>query len=105
MHSLRLAIVERLHQNLRESGASRILDRLLLALLPLVFVLMCAPSFLCLTRARVLHPRRHLLAGVHGPPHILLPLPQAQLSALAASRTRGSVLAEGGRSCGSWWTS
>ena len=91
MRSLCLAIAEQLLQNLRESGASRVLDRLLraLALLPLVLVLMSASSSLCSTHARSLRRRRHPLAGVHRPPHILLPLPQAQLSAVTASRTRG----------------
>ena len=79
MRSLRLAIAERPLQNLRESGASRV---------PLVLVLMCASSFLCSTRARALRPRRHPLAGVPIQPHILLPLPQAQLSTETASRTR-----------------
>ena len=100
MRSLRLAIAERLPQNLRESGASRVLDHLL-ALLPLVLVLMCASSSLCSTRGRAPHSRRHTLAGVHGPRHILLPLPQAQLGAVTASRTWDDVLTEGGRSCGS----
>ena len=87
MRSLRLAIVERLHQNLHESSAP-FLDRLLLALT--LLLLMCAPSSLSSTLTQALHPRRHPLAGVHGQPHflLLLPLPQAQLSAVTASRTR-----------------
>ena len=85
-YALRLAIVERLLQNLCESGVSCILGRLLLvlSLLPLMW----APS-LSLTLTQALHPRRHPLAGVHGQSHILLPLPQAQLSAVTASQTRG----------------
>ena len=57
MRSLRLAIAERLLQNLREYGAARVLDHLLLALelLPLVLVLMYASPSLCSTRVRVLH--------------------------------------------------
>ena len=96
--SLRLAIVARLLQNIRKSGASRVLDHLLLALAlpPVVLVLMCASSSSCSMCARALHPRRQPLAGVHGPPHILLPLPQAQLSTVTASRTQDEVAAEGG---------
>ena len=83
IRSLHLAIVEVL-QNLRESNASCVLDRLLLALtlLPLI----CASSSLDMTLARALHPRRH---ASHGPPRTLLPLIQAQLSAVTASRARG----------------
>ena len=90
MHSLCLAIALQLLQSLRESDAVHVLDHLLLALvfLPLAAVLMCASS-LGSTGGRALHPRLHPLAGVHGPPQILLPLPHAQLSAAMASRTRG----------------
>ena len=65
MRSLRFAIAERLLQNLRESGASRFLDHLLLALELLLLVLICASS-LCSIGARDLDPRRHPLAGDHG---------------------------------------
>jgi hypothetical protein len=41
-------------------------------------LLMCASSSLCSTHARALHPRRHQLAGVRGPPHTFVLLPQAQ---------------------------
>ena len=93
--SLRLAIVARLLQNIRKSGASRVLDHLLLALAlpPVVLVLMYASSSSCSMCARALHPRRQPLVGVHGPPYILLPLPQAQLSAVTASRTQDEVAA------------
>ena len=48
MRSSCLAIAERLRQNLRESGASRVLDHLLLALalLPVAMALMSASSSL-----------------------------------------------------------
>jgi hypothetical protein len=96
MRSLRLAVAGRLSQNVRESDASRVPDRLLLAL-----VLMCTHS-LYSTRAPALRPRRHRLVGVRGPPHTLL---QAQHRFAMANRTRGQVLAEVGMSCGSWRTS
>ena len=63
MNSSRFAITARLRQSHRKPGASRVLDQLLLAL-----ALMYASSFLYLLRARPLYPRRHPLAGVHGPP-------------------------------------
>jgi hypothetical protein len=104
MRSLRLAVAGRLLQNLRESGASRVLDHLLLALalLPLVLVLMCASSSLCSMHARALHPRPNQLAGVHGPPHTLLLLQRAQHRVATVSRRRDLVLAGEGKSCGSW---
>ena len=77
MYTLRLAVVARLLQNLRESDASRGPNQLLLALLPLALALMYVSSSLYLKRARNLCPRRHPLAGVHGPQHTLLPLLQA----------------------------
>lgn len=80
-------------QNLYESGASS----------PCA----CANArfFLSLVNARsILHPHRHTLASVHGPAHTLL-LRQTQHRATMASRTRGQVLAEEGRSCDSRWTS
>jgi hypothetical protein len=92
MRPLRLAVAGRLTSkySFRESGASRVLGHLLLALLPLALVLMYASSFLCSMHARVLHPRPHRLAGVLGPLRTtLLPLPQAQHRAVTASRTRG----------------
>ena len=71
MRSSCLAIAERLRQNLRESGASRVLDHLLLALalLPVAMALMSASSSLSSMRAQILYHRRLRLAGVHGPAH------------------------------------
>jgi hypothetical protein len=44
--------------------------------------------------APALYPRPHQLAGVHGPPHILL-LRRPQRPAVTASQTQGEVLGEG----------
>ena len=57
MRLLRLEIAEWLPQNLREFGASRILDHLLLALAILPLALIYASFSLCSTRARALHLR------------------------------------------------
>lgn len=103
MRSLHLAIAEQLLRNLRESGTSRVLDRLLLGLglLPLAVVIMCA-LLLPSTRNSL---ELYILVGVDSPvsmdhrvPFFLsrLPLPQAQLGAVTASQTRGWGLAEGG---------
>jgi hypothetical protein len=56
---------------------NQVLDHLLLALahLQLALMIVYGTSSLCSTHARVLHPYRHPLAGVHGPLHTLL-LPQ-----------------------------
>jgi hypothetical protein len=77
MLSLRPAVAGRLLQNLREFGASRVLDHLLPALVHLALVLMYTCSSLCSRRAPALHPRPRPLAGVRGPLHTFL-LPQAQ---------------------------
>ena len=98
MNLLSLAVAARLLQSLRESGASRVLNQLLPALLLLGLALMYASSSLGLMPAQPLYPRRHLLAGVHGPQHTLLPLLQAQHHVAAAIRTRGWLLAEKGMS-------
>jgi hypothetical protein len=74
MRSLRLAVAGRLLQNPRESGASRVLDHLLLALnlSSLALVLMYTSSSLCWTQTRVLCPGPRQVAGVRRPPHTLL---------------------------------
>lgn len=73
MRTLRLAIVERLPQKLRESGASHVLDHLLLAMALLPLLLMYASPSLCSMHARALRPRQRPFAGGHGPldQHIL----------------------------------
>ena len=103
MNSVRLAVAEWLLQSLRKSGASHVLDHLLLSLLPLALALMYASSSLYLMCARDLCLRRHPLAGVHGPPHTLLPLLQTRHRTAVAIRRRGLVLAEEGMSPDSWW--
>jgi hypothetical protein len=94
MRSLRLAIVERLLQNLRESGASPVLDHLLLALahLPLALVLICASSSLCSMHARALYSRPHQLSGVRGPPRI----PSASPASRRNGETNAGLGARGG---------
>jgi hypothetical protein len=87
MRSLRLAVAGWLLQNLRESGASRILDHLLLVL---ALVLMGASSSLCSMHARVPHLRPHQLAGVRGP------LYSSSSSTSPASRRNGEPNAEPG---------
>jgi hypothetical protein len=70
-----------------------VLDHLLLALalLPLVLVLMCVSSSLCLTHAWALQPRWRPLASVRELPHTTLPLLQA--------RNRVLMVTKGGTRC------
>ena len=77
MVSLRLAVVGRLLQSLRDCIAS------LLSLLPLALALMYISLSLYLIRTRDLY-RRHPLACVHGPLHTLLPLLQVRNRAATA---------------------
>ena len=65
MRSLRLAIVEQLPQNLHETGASRVLDDLLLALDRWCFYCLCLCVLLLLSARRTLESC--ILVDIHSP--------------------------------------